>query len=96
VASRTAGSTGRTLTSDYSDLVVLLLPLSADRGGNADVGGLIVQTFDAVDGPASERSKRKRCEHNADCEGQITDDVALRYSVHVALRSVRSLRGAST
>jgi hypothetical protein len=94
VVSRTAGSIGRTLTSDYSDLVVLLLPISADRGGDTDVGGLIVQIFDAVD--ASERSKRKRCEHNSESEGQITEDVALCYSVHVALRSVRSPRGAST
>jgi len=71
---------------------------STDRG-DALVGRLItynIQIFDALEGHASESSKRKRCEHNSDREGQITDHVALRHSIHLALRFPCSLRGAST
>ena len=50
-----------------------------------DIGRLFVQIFDAIEGHASERSKRKRSEHNPDSEGQITDHIALRHSVHLAL-----------
>src|SRR5438552_17239637 len=47
-------------------------------------------------GHTSERAERKSCEHNSDSEGQITNHVALRRSVHLALRFPRCPRGAST